>query len=287
MTHERDLPAAIRVLPRRMVSRGVGALVRIPVPAWLLEPILRVYARAYGANLAEAARPAGGWQSFLEFFTRQLQEGARPLPADPGAVVSPADGRVHTAGPVESGRLLQAKGIDYALDALLGDAGEARAFEGGTQLTVYLSPGDYHRFHWPLSGRIHTVRHLPGDLWPVHTQAVATKPGLFAVNERVVAFGEASTGGAFAIVAVGALNVGSIRLAMHPLRTNRGGPGQIRAWTDLDVEVSRGEEMGWFEMGSTLVVLLAPEAGRLDLIAPGAPLRVGETVGRIRESPAS
>ena len=282
MTHERDLPAAIRVLPRRQVSRAVGALVRIPVPAWLLTPVLRIYARAYGANLAEADRPAGGWRTFLEFFTRQLAAGARPLPQDLAAIVSPADGRVHTAGPVEAGRLLQAKGVDYALEALLGDADEAGAFEGGTQLTAYLSPGDYHRFHWPLSGRIRTVRHLPGDLWPVHTQAAATKPRLFAVNERVVAFGEATGGGPFAVVAVGALNVGSIRLAMHTVRTNRGGPGQVRRWTDLDVAVARGEEMGWFEMGSTLVVLLGRETGTLDPLEAGTRLRVGEVVGRIR-----
>jgi len=285
--HDRELPAAIRVLPRRQVSRAVGALVRMPVPPWLLAPILRVYARQYGANLEEAERPPGGWRSFLAFFTRHLADGARPLPDDPAVIVSPADGRVHTAGPVAAGRLLQAKGIDYALDELLGDADEARLFEGGTQLTVYLSPGDYHRFHWPLDGTIHTVRHLPGDLWPVHTQAVATKPGLFAVNERVVASGEAAGGGAFAVVAVGALNVGSIRLSMHPVRTNRDGPARVRAWPGLDVRVARGEEMGWFEMGSTLVVLLAPETGTLDPLAAGAGLRVGEPVGRIRESAAS
>ena len=287
MTEERDLPAAIRALPRRQVSRAVGALVRIPVPPWLLTPILRVYARAYDANLGEAAPPAGGYRSFLEFFTRRLQAGTRPIPEDESIVVSPADGRVHAAGPVTAGRLLQAKGVDYALDELLGAPEEARAFEGGTQLTVYLSPGDYHRFHWPVSGRIHTVRHLPGELWPVHVAAAATKRGLFAVNERVVASGETTDGGAFAVVAVGALNVGSIRLAMHPVRTNRGAPAQVRTWSDLDLEVERGEEMGWFEMGSTLVVLLSPDAGTLDPLAPGSSLQVGDAVGRIRNSALS
>ncbi len=286
MTHERDLPAAIRVLPRRAVSRAVGALARMPVPGWLLAPVLRVYARAYGANLEEAARPAGGYGSFLGFFTRRLQDGTRPLPDDASIVVSPADGRVHAAGPVEAGRLLQAKGVDYPLDALLGDADEARTFEGGTQLTVYLSPGDYHRFHWPLSGRIHTVRHLPGDLWPVHTKAAAALRGLFASNERVVASGETESGGAFAVVAVGALDVGSVRLSIHPVRTNRGAPARVRTWAGLDVAVERGDEMGWFEMGSTLVVLLAREAGALDPLEPGARLRVGEAVGRIAR-PAS
>lgn len=276
------LPAAIRALPRRSVSRAVGTLARAPLPRVLLTPALRLYARAYGVRIDEAARPLGEYRSFLDFFTRGLRAGARPMPEAADIVISPADGRVHAAGPVTSGTLLQAKGVSYRLEALLGDADAARAFEGGSQLTVYLSPGDYHRFHWPVSGRVHTVRHVPGDLWPVHERAAASLPGLFAANERVVTLGTLENDAAFGVVAVGALDVGSIRLAAHPVRTNRGGTARVRTWTGLDLPVRRGEEMGRFELGSTLVVLLAGAGGTLDGLPPGAPVVVGGGVGRLR-----
>jgi len=280
------LPAAIRAIPRRSVSRAVGCLARLPVPRLVLTPALRLYARVYGADLGEAARGVAEYRTFLDFFTRRLRAGARPMPEDADLVVSPADGRVHAAGRVEAGTLLQAKGVTYRLDALLGGAEEALAFEGGTQLTVYLSPGDYHRFHWPATGRIHTLRHLPGDLWPVHERAAAALPGLFAANERVVTLGTLESGATFGVVAVGALDVGSIRLAGLPVRTNRGAPARVRTWTGLDLPVRRGEEMGHFELGSTLVVLLDRAAGTLDVLPSGARVRVGDGVGRLRTQAA-
>jgi phosphatidylserine decarboxylase len=277
----RHLPAYVRLLPRHAVSRGLGVLGRAPLPSFVLRPLLWTYARAFGVDLDEAARPLGDYGSFLAFFTRELKPGLRPPPADPRAVASPADGRVHAAGPVEAGTIFQTKGVPYALADLIGCRETAAAFDGGTFAIVYLAPGDYHRFHWPFSATVRTLRQLPGDLWPVHPGAVADVPRLFARNERVVWNGELASGGAFAIAAVGALNVGSIRLAIHPLRTNRNGMARPRTLALEAVTVERGDEMGCFEFGSALVLLLAPGAGRLEPLAPGTSLRVGTEIGRV------
>jgi phosphatidylserine decarboxylase len=272
-----DLPRYLRLLPRHALSRGLGALGRLPLPRPLRAPLLGTYAWAFGVRLDEAARPLAGYPTFLEFFARGLRPGARPLPADPCAVLSPADGHAHAAGAVVRGQVLQAKGQWLDLPTLLD--GDADAFEGGSYLVVHLRPGDYHRFHWPFDACARTLRHIPGDLWPVHGGAASRAPVL-AWNERAVLRGEVVGGGDFALVAIGALNVGSIRLAFHPLRTNRGAPARPRAWALEGVRGERGGELGWFEFGSALVLLLAPGAGLIEVSA-GTELRVGQSIGRL------
>jgi phosphatidylserine decarboxylase len=280
MTTGRGLPWYVRVLPRRAVSRGVGALTRIPLPPLVLAPILWAYARAFGADLEEAERPLRGYASFLDFFTRRLRRDARPLPDDERALVSPSDGRVHATGTVSRGLVLQAKGVHYALADLLGAEADAAALEGGTYVVIHLAPGDYHRFHWPADGTVEQALHVAGDLWPVHPRALGAAPGLLAANERVVLIARGREGAAFTLVAVGALNVGSIRIPGVPLRTNRGGGGRRRV-AGLALAGRRGEELGRFEMGSCLVLLLASSAGRLDDLAPGTRLEAGQAIGRL------
>lgn len=278
------LSPVLRALPRRMVSRLLGQVGRLHLPGPLLQAFLGWYARTYGADLSQAERPLAAYRTFADFFTRRLAPGARLQPDDPLAVTSPADGRVVEAGTVEHGQLLQAKGAPYALADLLGSVEHAARYAGGSFLTVYLAPGDYHRFHWPLTGRLTSVRHLPGDLWPVNATAVASVPRLFVRNERVALEGRTPAGGAFACVPVGALNVGSIRLGALPrLRTNRSVAGPFPA-QPVDLPGARGDELGWFEFGSSLVLLLAADAGRFDALPPGTVLRVGQPVGRLETS---
>jgi phosphatidylserine decarboxylase len=273
--------AVLRGLPRRAVSRLLGQLGALEVPRPLLVPVLRWYARRFGVDLSELDRPLAEYPSFLDFFTRRLPAGARPMPPDPLAVASPADGRVVEAGEVVAGTLVQAKGVPYDLADLLGGPAEAAPFDGGSFLTAYLAPGDYHRFHWPWSGRVHTVRHLPGDLWPVNAGGLAAVRGLFARNERVVLLGETDRGGSFAIAPVGALNVGSIRLTSFPgLRTNRS-VLRARRWPGLHLRGVRGAELGWFEFGSAMVLLLSAGAGRLEPLASGTRLHVGRAIGTL------
>lgn len=282
------IPGWLRRLPRRRLSRWVGRIARTRPPRLVLRPLLGLYARLYGVQRQEMARPLSDYTSFVDFFTRRLVDGARPLAREPDAIVSPADGATARCGRVTAGTLVQAKGLDYTVADLLGDEREARAFEGGTYHVIYLAPGDYHRFHWPFDATIEHVRHVPGELWPVNTKAVAAVPRLFAVNERVVVTGRAGTpgGGRYAFVAVGALDVGSIRLAFDPVRTNlpehdlllglvlSAPPGDARP-------ARRGDELGWFELGSTVIVLLAPEAGTLDERPAGEVRRMGEAIGRL------
>ncbi len=272
------MDALVRALPRRAVSRLVGVLARAELPRPLVGAAVHLYARAYGCDLAEAEGAPYG--SFVSFFSRRLRAGARPLPADPAAIAAPADGSVHAAGRVEHGLVLQTKGVPYALPDLLGDADLAGRLQGGTYLATYLAPGDYHRFHWPFDADVLVVRHVPGDLWPVHPRAARTIPRLFCRNERVVVSGRLPSGAPFAWVAVGAFDVGSIRLAFLPLVTNRGGTARVRTY-ELDHRARRGEEAGWFELGSAFVLVVGAAGGRLDAPAAGARLLARQSVGRL------
>ena len=244
--------------------------------------MISAYSKGFGVDLAEAARPLSAYASFNDFFTRELRAGIRPIDADPAAVVSPVDGRVYASGTVENGTILQVKGVPYAVADLLGSAADAAPFEGGSYVTAYLSPKDYHRIHWPLDGLVSHLRHIPGDLWPVNDEALAGVPRLFARNERVVILGRTSAGHPFALVPVGALNVGSIRLAFHSLRTNRGGtavPRAIRVPTPISAV--RGAEAARFAFGSAVVFLLSKAAGHLAEPAAGTVVRLGRPIGRI------
>ena len=276
------VPLLVRALPRRALSRVTGALASLRLPGFVLAPFLWAYAKGFGVDRAEAARGLASYRTFNDFFTRELRAGLRPLDPDPAAVLSPVDARVYASGTVEAGTLLQAKGVPYTVADLLGSAEDAARFEGGSYLTAYLSPKDYHRIHWPLDGAVARVRHLPGDLWPVNDRALAAVVGLFARNERVAIVGRTAAGAPFALVPVGALNVGSIRLAFSDLRTNR-----LRVHAPRDVALPspvaarRGEEAARFAFGSAVVLLLAPSAGRLDALAPGTVLRLGRRIGTL------
>jgi phosphatidylserine decarboxylase len=261
----------------------MGWLAEIPMPWPLLVPVLWAYSKGFGVHRAEVARPLRRYRSFNDFFTRELAPGLRPLDPDPAAVVSPVDGRVYTSGAVESGTILQCKDVPYSVADLLGSEADAAPFNGGTFVTAYLAPKDYHRIHWPMDATVDRVRHLPGDLWPVNDKALAGVPRLFARNERVAMLGRTPSGAAFALVPVGALNVGSIRLAFATLRTNRRGPKTPRD-VDLssDLVARRGAEAARFAFGSAIVLLLSRDAGRLDAIEPGTVLRLGRRIGTLR-----
>jgi phosphatidylserine decarboxylase len=272
-------PLVVRLLPRRCLSRVTGRLARLRLPGFLLRPLLGWYARRYGADMDEAARPLAAYTSFVDFFTRTLKPGARPLAADPRALVCPCDGTVSMGGTVTAGQLLQIKGHAYALADLLGNPTDAGRFEGGTYLVLYLAPGDYHRFHWPFDGTVESARGLAGDLWPVNERSVRSVERLFVRNERIACLGHVASGGAFAYVPVGALNVGSIRLGFSAARTN-----PIRRVEEAPGAAywgKRGDEFGWFELGSTIVLVLAQEAGLLEDLAPGTKVRMGQAIGRL------
>ncbi|MEL7058962.1 MAG: archaetidylserine decarboxylase [Acidobacteriota bacterium] len=278
---QRGALIALRLLPKQLLSRLAGQLASFHWPPPLHRVIVGSFARAVGADLAEADEPLSAHRSIQEFFVRRLRPGVRPLDPDPRALTSPCDGAWGEAGRVRDGAAVQAKGRLYRIDELLGE--DARRFEGGAFATLYLSPRDYHRFHAPTALEIERVRYLPGELWPVNRLGVEGVEALFARNERLVIFGRVQSGegngGEVAIVAVGATMVGTTRLAFDDVAT-RTGRAAVRERRYAPAHaLARGGELGRFEFGSTLVLVAEPSVLAFDRPPEGGPVRCGRRIG--------
>jgi phosphatidylserine decarboxylase len=276
--NDRTFIALLGLVPKNALSRLAGALTRWEAPRWLLDRAIAGFAGRYGIDLGECDPPSS-FRTFGEFFARPLKPGRRPIAPGEEVIVSPVDGVVSEAGLATACRLVQAKGIDYTVGALLGDFEAAGRYEGGAWTTIYLSPRDYHRIHFPLGGRVTGWRYVPGRLWPVNPASVRTVPSLFAVNERLVVHLETPLG-ACALVAVGATIVGRVRASFDAQvpPTNLPGAAMQHATYPEPIPVEKGGELGAFEMGSTVILLF--EKGRAGLrLAPGQRLRVGEAIG--------
>ena len=248
------------------------------------QAFIRWFIGRYGVNMAEAANPdPTAYPTFNEFFTRALQPGARPL-AD-AAFVCPVDGAISQFGRIQGDQIFQAKGHSYSTLALVGgDPALAAQFEGGDFATIYLSPKDYHRIHMPAAARLRRMVHVPGDLFSVNPETAAGVPGLFARNERVVCvFDMPHQGGTvpFVLVLVGATIVGSMATTWHGV-VNPPRPGTLRSWSydDQRIEFARGDEMGRFLLGSTVVLLWPKDTIAFNpQWAPARPVRMGEAMG--------
>jgi phosphatidylserine decarboxylase len=270
----------LRLLPKASFSSGIGWIARRRVPRPLRRTIYEGFARAAGADLSVLDRPIEAFERFDDFFTRPLPEGARPVDARPGIVVSPVDGTVSEVGIASAGRMIQAKGLDYSIEGLLADPQAAQPFRDGPYATLYLAPRDYHRIHSPVGGRVVAYRHVPGAFYPVNPLSVRTVPGLFSINERIVTYLESDLG-RVAVVKVAATGVGNISLSYDPkVRSHVGPTGSERAYRP-ELEVARGQELGMFHLGSTVIVLFEPGRVTLDLQA-GDAVRVGAAIGRPR-----
>jgi phosphatidylserine decarboxylase len=279
--NDRLFIAALRLVPKNAVSRLAGALTGWRAPAPLRRAAMRAFAARYRIDLCECP-DLERYRTFGEFFARPLHPGLRPIAPGERVVVSPVDGAVSETGAATAGRLVQAKGIDYPAATLLGDPALARRFEGGAYLTIYLSPQDYHRIHFPLGGRVTGYRYVPGRLWPVNAASVRTVPGLFGLNERLVTVLDTPVGRC-ALVAVGATVVGRVRAFYDPAVpwTNRAGARAQSLDYEAPLPVRKGQELGAFEMGSTVILLF--EKGRVRLearLGAGARVRVGEPIGK-------
>lgn len=275
----------LRLLPRKRLSRALGRVAAFPTSRAVLAQAIDLYVRAYDVAMDEAVVPPDGFQTFDEFFTRALRPGARPIAGDEGTLVSPADGLLEDVGPIEAGALLRVKGQEYEVGELLGDPADAARFVGGTFAVVYLSPRDYHRVHAPVSGAVHTVRHVGGTLLPVNRFGVASYPRLFARNERVAVFQGSERHGEVVSILVGAIGVGRISVAFDPsVMTNVGrGPTTQRYHADDAPRLARGDELGTFHLGSTVVLLVGPEQ-RIELrVQAGERLRMGQAMA-VREA---
>ncbi len=270
------------LLPQLLLSRLVGWVARARA-TWIRKPLIRAFVRAYRPDLSDAAQSDPlAYESFNAFFTRALRAGARPLPLAPTAIVSPVDGRISALGTSARGELIQAKGRNYSLEALLaGDDELAARLSGGPFMTIYLAPYNYHRIHMALAGTLIRARYVPGRLFSVNDVTAAAVPNLFARNERVVLeFGGAQ--GPHALVMVGALFVGSMATVWHGdiARTGARTALSLPLPAGAPLALERGAELGRFNMGSTVILLLPPGSGHWDpALGASAELRMGQAIG--------
>lgn len=223
------------------------------------------------------------FDTFNHFFARELHSGARPIDGGEDSIVSPVDGAVSIAGKIRSDSIFQAKGINYSLDDLLAtDLEQAKAYVDGTFATIYLAPYNYHRIHAPLDGELVAARYVPGDLFSVNQATVARVNGLFRRNERLVMHFKTARGPA-ALIFVGALNVGSISTPWTgEIRPRKHGVVDALDLSRHSLSIKKGDLLGWFNMGST-VILLMPEGVCEwdDDMQPGESLRMGEVIGQL------
>ncbi len=268
------------LLPQHALSRLILRATRVRTP-WFKNALVRGFLKLYAIDMTEAARGDPlSFASFNEFFTRALKPGARSIAADPAAIACPADGTISEAGSIDGQRLVQAKGRCYTLMELLAKQPWARDFEGGSFATIYLAPFNYHRVHMPLRGQLKDTVYVPGRLFSVNAATAAHVPQLFARNERVLTLFDTAFG-QVALILVGALNVGSIATVWAGDIT----PAARRAITRLprqEVLLEKGEELGRFNMGSTVILLFQRNRAQwhADLRA-GASVRLGQSMGSL------
>lgn len=266
------------VLPKLALTRLAGHFARRPADP-LVRWMIRNFIARYQVNMAEATNPdIDSYASFNEFFTRALKPGARPL-AD-ADLVCPVDGAISQFGAIEQDQIFQAKGHSYSTRALVGgDAKLAEQFQDGSFATIYLSPRDYHRIHMPCDGRLLQMIYVPGELYSVNPATARGVPGLFARNERVVCVFE-SAQGPFVLTLVGATIVGSMATVWHGVvNPPRGKQVQVWNYADQQIVLKRGEEMGRFLLGSTVVLLFPKPAVSFNPAwAPAAGVRLGEAM---------
>lgn len=271
---QRAYIAAFQAMPRRLVTRAGGALTRRRS-----QMAVRRFAAAYQIDMDEAEHPLEAYDSVQSLFVRRLKPGVRPVNTEAGVMVSPVDGRLALSTPIRDGRLAQAKGRFYTVGALLGEEADAARFEGGHMINVYLSPRDYHRIHSPVDGEVSRWRHVPGDLFPVNAAAATYVDAIYARNERLIAFIETEAFGPVAVVMVGATVVGKVRASfVDGVSSNAPGVVEVREGAmSPPVAMARGDELGVFDLGSTVIILTARSLSVPT--EPGGAVRMGEALG--------
>jgi phosphatidylserine decarboxylase len=271
------------LLPQHVLSRLTGWLADTEIE-WLKSFLIKIFAHHFKVNMSEAAQPElEKYPSFNAFFTRALQAGARPIVSDESVIACPADGAISQLGKIEGGNIIQAKGRSYTAAELLADPARASTFENGQFATIYLSPRDYHRVHMPITGELSAQTYVPGDLYSVNQVTAENVDRLFARNERLICYFETELG-PMAMVLVGAMIVAGIETVWSGQVAP---PGKDPKTIDFKhapagVKLAKGEEMGRFKLGST-VILLFPENSIAwqENYQANTPTRLGEALASI------
>ena len=277
-------------MPKHAISRLVGKLAAAKM-GWLTTKLISMFIKAYGINMNEAKlKKASDFDTFNNFFTRELEEGARTIDNDESTICYPVDGAISQQGDIIDGQLIQAKGFNYSVTSLLGgDEKTAAPFQGGKFSCIYLAPKDYHRIHMPMAATLREMIYVPGELFSVNPLTARNVPDLFARNERVVAIFDTEMG-ELAMVLVGATIVASIETTWAGTVTPPAGKDIFRWQYPKDgadaITFNKGDEMGRFKLGSTVVSTFAPKM--LDDFAPdagpGTVTRLGEVYASLDKS---
>ena len=269
------------ILPHHFLSNLMSKLTHSENKTWKNLMITQIV-KFYGVNMDESKEQnIDNFSSFNQFFTRELKPDARPLTTVEHSIACPADGAVSQAGLIEQGKIFQAKGKSFtAIDLLGGAAERAKPFENGSFTTIYLSPKDYHRMHMPVDGTLTDMVHVPGRLFSVNTATTNSVPELFARNERVVCIFDTEYG-QMALILVGAIFVSSIETTWHGVVTPPS-VSSISSWSyqEDNIVIKKGDEMGRFNMGSTIIVLFEKDQVKWDdTFVAGKGVKLGELIG--------
>ncbi|MDY6935981.1 MAG: archaetidylserine decarboxylase [Spirochaetota bacterium] len=278
MNNKNLLIFLFKIIPKALVSRIVGGLAEISLPKFILHPLIEFFCSKYGVNKDEIFVPEGGFRSFDQFFTRNLREGVHIFDSSEASVISPVDAVVDQFGQINHTNLIQAKGIEYSLRDLIPSE-SCIDYTDGAFMTLYLSPADYHRIHSPVSGRVVGCFHIPGKLFTVQDYMVNGLKGLFTINERFISYIMGDYG-MVAVCKVGAMNVGRISLSYSDKVTNKAFRKrcELLFHQDSQPEISKGEELGIFHLGSTVILLFQKDAVKFEDIIIGTKVRVGERI---------
>jgi phosphatidylserine decarboxylase len=271
------------ILPHHALSGLMSKLTHSENKTWK-NLFIKQIIKHYGVNMAEALQSdITAYNSFNEFFTRELKPGIRPLSTEANAIACPCDGAVSQAGKITDGQIFQAKGKSFnVIDLLGGKAKRAAPFNNGIFTTIYLSPKDYHRLHMPLTGTLREMVHIPGRLFSVNPATVNSVPNLFARNERVAAIFDTDAG-PMALILVGAIFVSSVEMVWHGVVTPPS-VSSVQSWQygEDAPSIKIGEEMGRFNMGSTIIVLFGKDQAQWDVeFKAEQPVKLGELIGRV------
>ena len=266
-------------VPKKIISKIAGYCADCRC-SWFSRWLIKHFMRHFNIQLDEAqVKDIRQFESFNAFFTRELEPAARPIADEPNAICSPCDGKLGQFGLIDQGSLLQAKGHDYSLISLLANHHNmAQIFNGGSYITGYLAPSDYHRVHIPFSGVLQDMIFVPGALFPVFPAATQEVAGLFARNERVISLFKTEQG-MMAVILVGALNVGSMTTAWHgPVLAKSG----IESWNyeQRRIHLDRGDELGYFKLGGSTVIVLFEKQVEWQLDSHQPVLKMGQALGR-------
>lgn len=257
----------LKIAPLRAYTALMRVLGQVPVPGTLRGPILGSIAAAMDMNLDEAEKSIQDYRTFHDVFVRRLKPASRTVDPDPRAIISPVDGQVIAFGPITSGSLIQAKGIYYRAQTLIGDDQDLGCFEEGSFITLYLSPKDYHRIHCPSDGRIQDAQIIGGRLFPVTPTLVQNMSGLYLLNERLVVHLDTPPFGRSIVVCVAAAGVGTISAS----------------FSDTGALMNKGDELAAFHLGSTVIVLFEKACVNFVNLHMGQHVKMGHAIAHWRQ----